>query len=206
MYLTQLRLDPRSPQARRDLANAYDMHRTLVRGFVRDEQTPAPRFLWRLEPGRSGDFPVVLVQSAEPSDWSFLAAFGGYLRDAELPATKSFDLAAFIQPEKHYRFRLVANPTVTRQRQRHGLVGEDAQLSWLNRQGEQHGFTVDSAMVGNSDTLRGRKAQTRVSLLQVHFEGVLRVDDHAALSKAVASGIGHGKAFGCGLLSLARCP
>ncbi|UXH76789.1 type I-E CRISPR-associated protein Cas6/Cse3/CasE [Roseateles amylovorans] len=206
MYLTQLRLDPRSPQARRDLANAYDMHRTLVRGFVREEQSPVPRFLWRLETNRAGDAPVVLVQSSAASDWSFMSEFSGYLRDTETPVTKSFDPSSLLQSEKRYRFRLVANPTVTRQGQRHGLVGEDMQLAWLHRQGERHGFTVEAAMVSHSDTLRGRKAETRVSLLQVQFDGVLRVGDPAAVVSAVASGIGHGKAFGCGLLSLARCP
>jgi CRISPR system Cascade subunit CasE len=206
MFLTQLRLDPRSPQARRDLANAYDMHRTLVRAFVRDDQTVVPRFLWRLEPSRVGDPPVVLVQSSEAPDWSFLSAFGGYLRNAEAPATKAMDLSTLLKPERRYWFRLVANPTVTRQGQRHGLVGEEAQVAWLHRQGERHGFTVDDSTVSHSETLRGRKAETRVSLLQVQFDGVLRVDDDAAVSRAVALGIGHGKAFGCGLLSLARCP
>lgn len=204
MYLTQLRLDPRSAQARRDLADPYDMHRTLVRAFVRDEIEAPPRFLWRLEPGRAWDQPVVLVQSALASDWSVLAQLPGYLQRGAEPATKTFEPTAVLQQAALCRFRLAANPTVTRESKRHGLVGEDAQLAWLHRQGERLGFDVKAALVSGSDTLHGRKAGTRVSLLRVVFDGVLQVRDAEALAAALVAGIGPGKAFGCGLLSLAR--
>ena len=61
MYLTRLTLDPRSAQARRDLGDAYEMHRTLVRAFVDSPQSEPPRFLWRLEASKdSGANPTVL--------------------------------------------------------------------------------------------------------------------------------------------------
>ncbi len=37
MYLSKLTLDPRHPQARRDLGDAYEMHRTLARAFAPDQ-------------------------------------------------------------------------------------------------------------------------------------------------------------------------
>lgn len=205
MQLTQLRLDPHNAQARRDLADPYDMHRTLVRAFVRSEHERPPRVLWRLEPGQAWSQPVVLVQSELPGDWSFLNAVPGYLAAEGLPpATKAFDPGALLRPGAHLRFRLAANPTVTRQGKRQGLVGEEAQLAWLQRQGERLGFHVATALVSGSDMLHGRRGNARVSLRRVLFEGVLEVRDAGALGAAVAAGIGHGKAFGCGLLSLAR--
>lgn len=206
MYLTQLRLEPRSAQARRDLADPYDMHRTLVRAFVQDETQAPPRFLWRLEPGQVWAQPVLLVQSAHAADWSVLTRLPGYLQNDELPQTKAFEAATLLRAEARYRFRLVANPTVTRVGKRHGLFGEDAQLAWLHRQGERTGFTVETALVSGSDQLQGRKGATRVSLLRVCFDGVLRARDIDPLKQALSAGIGPGKAFGCGLLSLARCP
>ncbi|MBB4842873.1 CRISPR system Cascade subunit CasE [Paucibacter oligotrophus] len=206
MFLTQLRLDPRSAQARRDLADPYDMHRTLVRAFVQDERAAPPRFLWRLEPGRAWDQPVLLLQSAAAGDWAYLDALPGYLLNGEAPSTKTFEPDALLQAGARYRFRLAANPTVTRLGKRHGLVGEEDQLAWLQRQAQRLGFAVDAALVSGSDTLRGHKAGQRVSLLRVLYEGVLTVNDAPVLAQAMAAGIGPGKAFGCGLLSLARCP
>ena len=47
MYMSKLVLDPRHLQARRDLANAYEMHRTLSRVFAPSPDASPARFLWR---------------------------------------------------------------------------------------------------------------------------------------------------------------
>lgn len=202
MYLSRLVLDPRNAMARRDLANPYDMHRTLVRAFALDEVQAPPRFLWRLESGSVRDAPTVLVQSTPAGNWSALEQVAGYLRR---PAeTKTFDLPAWVQPGASYRFRLVANPTVTREGKRLGLVGEEAQTAWLHRQALRHGFQLDAALVADSDVVCARKAAMPVSLQRACFEGLLTVLDASALSSALEAGIGPGKAFGFGLLSLAR--
>lgn len=203
MYLTRLTLDPRSAQARRDLADAYEMHRTLARAFVASEHSAPARFLWRLEAGGNAwATPVVLVQSARAGDWSGLLVLPNYLqRDVE---SKQLELQEWIEGGARYRFRLQANPTVTRQGKRYGLVGEDEQLAWLSRQGERHGFRVEAALVTASDVLASRKGNSRISLQRVCFEGRLQVRELAAFSRALTQGIGPGKAFGCGLLSVAR--
>lgn len=202
MYLTRLRLDPRSALARRDLADPYDMHRSLVRAFVTDaEQTP-PRFLWRLEPSAAWSSPELLVQSTEPGDWSGLAELPNYLKDEV--QTREWAPQSWVREHETWRFRLFANPTVTRDGKRHGLVGEEAQLAWLARQGERLGFSVEAALVTGSELLRSRQGERRISLLRASFEGRLRVRDADALATALCAGIGPGKAFGCGLLSLGR--
>ncbi len=200
MYLTRLRLDPRSAQARRDLGDPYEMHRTLVRPFVKDANQEPPRILWRAEPSAAWNDPVVLVQAQEPADWSVLEALPNYLKGSA--ETRDISPESWLQSEQCYRFRLFANPTVTRDGKRQGLVSEEAQLAWLARQGERHGFAVETALVTGSGQLRSRKQDSRISVLQACFEGRLRVRDCAALAAALRSGIGPGKAFGCGLLSL----
>lgn len=202
MYLTRLRLDPRSAQARRDLADPYDMHRSLVRAFVAGPEQAAPRFLWRQEPASHPGDAVLLVQSTAPGDWAAMAAQPNYLKTD--PEQRSLCPAHWLEADASFRFRLYANPTVTRDGKRYALLAEEAQLTWLARQGERHGFAVDVALVTGSHWLHGRKGQSRISLLRVAFEGRLRVQDATALDKAMAAGIGPGKAFGCGLLSLAR--
>lgn len=207
MHLTRLWLDPFAPQARRDLADPYEMHRTLVRAFVsEDSQASPPRFLWRLEPGTAWQEPQLIVQSAIPGDWDYLHSLQDYLRRPV--ETKDVSVEQLLRKGAHYRFRLVANPTVTRNRKRYGLVGEEAQLDWLRRQGERSGYLVEGALIASTDVLRSRKGNMRVSLRRVCYEGVLSAVDVSALSSALTAGIGPGKGFGLGLLSLApvhRC-
>ncbi len=205
MYLTRLWLDPRSAQARRDLADPYDMHRTLVRAFVRSDNDKPPRFLWRIEPEGAWQAPQVLVQSAAAADWRVLEDLPGYLSRNKDVETKALETDRLLQGEARYRFRLFANPTVTRDGRRKGLVGEEGQLAWLARQGERFGFQVETALVTGSDLLRSHGGTHAISLLRACFEGTLRALEVEALAGALRGGIGPGKAFGCGLLSLARC-
>lgn len=204
MYLTRLTLDPRCGEAHRDLADAYDMHRTLVRAFVANDVAVSPRFLWRLEAGANpAGSPALLVQSREPGNWDVLQSLPGYLQRS--PESKEIELSTLVRPERHYRFRLQANPTVTRDGKRRGLSGESEQLAWLQRQGERHGFAVGTALVSDSNLFDSRRKGGAAILLQrACFEGVLRVISTDALRAALLDGIGPAKAFGCGLLSLAR--
>lgn len=202
MHLSRLWLDPLAPHARRDLSDPYDMHRSLVRAFVDDDSQPPPRFLWRLEASSAWRDPQLIVQSSQAGDWTSLEQRTGYLKQPV--ETKVVDISALLETDARYRFRLLANPTVSRDGKRYGLVGEEVQLGWLSRQGQRLGFEVEAALVTASDVLVGRKGQARVQLQRAWFEGILRARDVAALGQAMRAGIGPGKAFGCGLLSMAR--
>lgn len=205
MYLSRLSLDPRHPQARRDLADAYEMHRTLVRAFAPRPEGPPHRFLWRLE-GRDGFelSSVVLVQSEQPADWSVLAAHKGYAN--EIIGNKPVNLAKFVQGGTRYRFRLLANPTVTRGGKRYGLTREEDQLAWLVRQGERQGFSLLGCQRGANERLRTRQGRTgnRITIHTALFEGILEAVSADSLRQGMLKGFGHGKALGLGLLSLAR--
>lgn len=205
MYLSRLTLDPRHPHVRRDLGNRYEMHRTLTRAYAPDETTTPHRFLWRLEssPFDAGSA-VLLVQSEIRADWTPLAANTGYA--LEVIGNKPVDLDRLIQPDIRYRFRLQANPTVTRNGKRYGLVKEEDQLAWLERQGLGHGFKVLATMRAECERLQARQtsAGRRITLQSALFEGHLEPTDPTLLRHAVLSGLGHGKAWGLGLLSVAR--
>lgn len=201
MHLSRLRLDPRSQEARRDLANPYEMHRTLTRCFANDSNAVPPRFLWRPEPLANWHEAVILVQSDTLPSWDVLMLRDRYLRGA--PESKMLMPEQHLQRGTDYRFRLFANTTVTRSGKRYGLVSEDAQLAWLTRQGEKAGFSVQAALVISGDVLRARKEDMPISLQRACFEGRLRVTDASVLAHAMRRGIGPAKAFGFGLLSLA---
>lgn len=190
MFLSRLTLNPRHPGARRDLANPYELHSTLARALE-----PDTGFLWRLEEL------TLLVQSRAHPDWGRLEP--GFL--ARPSESKPLDLERLAAPGRPWRFRLRANPTVTRDGRRHGLTRLEDQLGWLRRQGERHGFRVLGVTVSAADRVRARKRQASapITLQSVTFDGHLEATDPAQLAAVVRAGLGHGKALGLGLLSLA---
>lgn len=205
MFLSRLTLDPGHPQARRDLSNPYEMHRTLVRAYAPDSQTPPRRFLWRLEPSQAFSPSVVLlVQSDQRADWSALDALPGYA--LEILGNKPVSLEKLIREGCRCRFRLLVNPTVTRDGKRHGLVKEEEQRAWLERQGKKGGFELLGFVRGGSARIQTRQSGSgrRITLQTALFEGALEITDAELLQSMVRKGLGHGKAWGLGLLSLAR--
>lgn len=217
MYLSLLALNPRSRQVRREIADCYQMHRTVWSGFPA-AKAEEERVLYRLETdARSGDIRL-LVQSLGRPDWSSLAGASpgaaAYLVEGcpENPVIKQFDLA--LAAGRQLRFRLVANPTVRRSQRaekapgkRVSLLGEEEQLRWLDRKGEAAGFRLLEARVSPSQRITGWKqgddGWKQLTIDRVCFEGRLEVGDPDRLRRTVAEGVGSAKGFGCGLLSLA---
>src|SRR5579863_1620309 len=143
LYLSQLLLDPRSPEVRGDLADCRALHSRVLHAFPDDAEITAARehfgVLYRLERFRGGA--RVLVQSRERPDWSRLPV--GYLR-APVGEPKRVDvLYARIERGQVLIFRLRANPTKRVSKHATGLRspesigkrvelrGESAQVAWL---------------------------------------------------------------------------
>lgn len=200
MYLSRLILSPTDAQARRDLADAYDMHRTLSRVYAEDEASPVERFLWRQEVSASGEH-TVLVQAPGPGRWSVLTQRPGYLLGAQ--TDKAVNEAELLTTGRTLRFRLHANPTVTRDGKRHGLHREEEQIAWLHRQGARLGFDVQGVVRSSSARLTAQRKGASIRVQAVQFDGVLTVRDPAMVREAVLAGVGHAKSLGLGLLSVA---
>lgn len=71
-------------------------------------------------------------------------------------------------------------------------------IDWLQSRADNHGFTVMSASVDAYQQKRAGKRDIRFST--VDFSGELRVADPALFQQVLFNGLGHAKAFGCGLL------
>ena len=213
MYLSRLMLNPRQRRVRRDLANPYDLHRTLMSALPADLPDDE-RALYRVDTDARIGVPAVLLQSHTAPDWAALRRRAGYLqpeshwppRVGANPAVKTFDLV-FTRGQA-LSFRLRANPTVKRDGSRHGLYQEQDQRAWLARKGEQNGFGIVRVTVIQEGNLPAWKpcrngTQRKLTFFAVRFEGLLQVTDPDALWAAVQTGIGPAKSFGFGLLSLA---
>jgi CRISPR system Cascade subunit CasE len=216
MYLSRLILNPCSNQARSELANPYEMHRTVMKAYA----AGADRVLYRLEIHPHSGALTLLVQSQLCPDWGFLAApEKSYLLPlsacpsgiVENPQVKTFDPE--LRAGQALAFRLRANPTVKKDRQdkkqgrRVALYREEDQLQWLARKLEAAGAELLSARTSNETKTGGVRfrqgARQELTYLSVQFDGVLRVRQAEQLRAAVVGGIGSGKGFGFGLLSLA---
>jgi CRISPR system Cascade subunit CasE len=237
LYLSRLILDVRHRQARRDLGDAYQLHRTVLGAFPQAPANIPARdhfgLLYRAEPVDGAPMLVrLLVQSHIAPDWSSLP--DGYLgpspdsrgNPAVRPVGAEYDT---ITTGARLVFRLRANPTKRLSDRTPGrddpLVGkrvallrEADQMAWLARKGERHGFRlvateaspeVPEARAASQETARGRRRRQggasaiTLSFGAVLFSGQLEVTDRAAFGAALADGIGSGKAFGFGLLSIA---
>ena len=214
MYLSRLILNPRNRRVQKEVADPYQMHRSMMRAFPDELASDEERVLFRLESHPRNGALTLLVQSWSLPDWSWLSEPGarGYLlpMGEPNPVVKAFELG--LQPGQALAFRLRANPIVRRllpdgTRKRIGLVREEEQVAWLERKAKQGGFRVLSARISNLTRVGGwihRDGSThRLTLHSVQFDGLLRVTDPARVQEAVSQGIGSGKAFGFGLLSLA---
>ena len=223
MYLSQLTLNPYNRDAQRDIAHAYELHKTLTtccfhedaihaqHNTARADAQDAHGLLFRLDTDPRNNRLVLLAQSQIKPNWDGLPA--GYALDICGP--KDFDLTHKLAADQAFRFRLRASPTKrignsTPYKQdigkRVGIKDEQEQMNWLARKGEQHGFKVMRVQINEQTTQYGKKAGYTMQWLSVCFDGVLTVQDPTQLQQAVECGIGTAKGMGFGLLSLSRIP
>jgi CRISPR system Cascade subunit CasE len=201
----------------------YDLHRTLMAAFPADLPDDE-RVLYRVDSDPRTGMPIVLLQSHTVPDWTVLQDREGYVlpesqcppRISANPAVKTFDLA--LTTGQTLAFRLRANPTAKRRRERDDgklrpvrdpLYSEQDQRAWLARKGKRNGFQLLHVTViqeGDQLAWKPRKddGKRKLTHFAVRFDGLLQVTDPHALWNAVQTGIGPAKSFGFGLLSLAR--
>jgi CRISPR system Cascade subunit CasE len=169
-------------------------------------------FLFRIDP-QPGSRVVILVQSAVKPDWEYAFQNAAYLLAAPLDV-KHYDLC--FKKGQSLRFRIVANATRkidTKSKpdgqKRNGKrvpVRNDQFFNWLDNRAKPSGFSIDEGSI----TIRPgyvyvKKTQNGQGqrLRSVRYEGILIVTDLARFQVALLHGIGAGKAFGFGLLSVA---
>ncbi len=224
MYLTKLTLNLRCRETRRDMQSPYELHRTLARAFTTEpsvDYRAQHGVLFRSEPlAHAAVLPTVLVQSNSVPDWNELPE--AYLLSANV---RPFD--PVFTTGQTLSFRIVANPTKKEKRpgQRQGrrvaltdvadelYKSDDDNLqtpatAWLTRKGILHGFqvlyaTTDAFWLGTFDRDKST-VKNQLPIYGVRYDGLLQVTDPALLLDAVSKGIGPSKAFGFGLLSVAR--
>jgi len=188
--------------------NPYLLHKIIWQMFP-DKGDEKRSFLFRVENlGERGVQHILLQSSDEPQPAN------GELVLLNNPKKVQFD---GISNGASYRFLLRANPTkrikdaggkTTNQgKVRVPIIDEDEIIAWLSRQFEGI-VEIKAVTLARQDLLYFRKDkgnQKHVGKIQtVSYSGILTVIESESLVNKMIEGIGPAKAFGCGLLTLAK--
>ncbi|MFI6019027.1 type I-E CRISPR-associated protein Cas6/Cse3/CasE [Streptomyces sp. NPDC051287] len=205
--LARIRLNPHSRAVQRDLRDAGEMHRTLMR-MVPDALGDAPRqtagLLYRLD--ETPTTSTLLVQATTLDPTRLPDDYGhADLKDLTpmfTALTKGLTL----------RYRIVVNPAKRERlpldhKNTRGkiipLAGEAAD-QWWNRRAADSGLHLHTLLPVPATAQRtGAKNNEHLRLGLLRYDGTATVTDPDALTTAVLTGIGRSKSYGAGLLSLA---
>jgi CRISPR system Cascade subunit CasE len=218
MFLTRFQINPARRGARKLLSSPQAMHAAVRAAFAapEDHERAGTRTLWRLDTPATAAVHLYIVSPGRP-DLTHLIEQAGW------PTTQTWDTRDYdpllhsLRAGQHWAFRLTANPTHSGRKtadskdtQRFAYLREEEQAGWLVGRAARHGFTLATQQDGQPNLrLHRRQTQTfkrgmhAVTLTTVTYDGVLQVTDADAFRTALTSGIGHARAYGCGMLTLA---
>ena len=218
MYLTRLLLNQRSQTVRRLLRDSHYQH-ILVMSLFDSIEDSSPRqalgVLHRLE--ETNNNCQLLVQSkVEPS--STRLPSGCLMPTSDAFTVRSLDpLFEQLQPGKRFRFRLRANPTRKinadpegSRKTRVPLASDEQRAAWVQRKLAEAGLElleqdgIPWLFQQPAGVAHGRRRKdAQVTHEGQLFEGVATVRNESLTREHLALGLGPGKAYGFGLLSLA---
>ncbi|MDT0476184.1 type I-E CRISPR-associated protein Cas6/Cse3/CasE [Streptomyces griseoviridis] len=213
-WLTRLTLDTSRTAVRAELRNAVAMHRRVMSLFPDLPELDQARshfgVLHRVE--QADRRAVLLVQSNTEAD-------PGRFPDGYAVNSASRNLGPLLDALAHGRrlsYRCDASPIrrpgrTTREVYKnlppvvalHGRHADD----WWHRRAVLAGLKIHTHLSHPLDAAVGRRGTDsgaqRVRHHRVRFEGTAEIVDPAALRAAITGGIGKGRAYGCGLLTIA---
>ena len=233
MYLSKLILNLKSRKVRSDISNCQNFHRSIMSAFPSTEGSDARHemgILYRIESNSKTGQYILLVQSQVMPDWSRLSP--DYLLDPN-PIIKTVDENfSGISEGDIFSFRLRVNPTkkvetslksdlkstgTRKNGRREPLRTTGEKMRWLSRKSQASGFELLTThsisdnldlFENNEGYISGEKIKGeschKMIFSSVLFEGRLRVIDRSLFLEAIKNGIGSGKSYGFGLLSIAK--
>ncbi|MFI8930852.1 type I-E CRISPR-associated protein Cas6/Cse3/CasE [Streptomyces sp. NPDC053474] len=225
LWLTRLTPGPASRLARHELGGTgqTSLHRRVMSLFpdgTSDQARTRFGVLFRIEDTARGAH--LLIQSNQPPDPGRLPDGYGTLTTRTLD-----DLLKALAPGRTLRYRCIASPVrkpgaTTRSLYNlpavvplHGAPADE----WWQRQADKAGLQPLTLHSQPAATVHDRQRPTpaaqdtknlavgnRIHHHRVRFDGTATITDPGLLHHAIRDGIGRGKAYGCGLLSIALAP
>lgn len=226
MFISRIPLNTARFGARQLIASPYRMHAAVEKSFPPDSarENDEGRILWRLDESGRDHSVWLYVVSPEQPDFTHIVEQAGWPLHSEWES-KDYDvLLNRIAVGQRWRFKLKANPVrqaktdngrrsrvpsenIIGKRQGHVTVGQ--QTNWLLSRAGSHGFSVigvagePDVVVKQRRTERFEHGDGKVTLTTAVYEGSLEITEAGLFKTALCRGIGRGKGFGCGLLTIA---
>ncbi len=218
MYLSRLEINPFRRKTIDALNSPQIMHACVMSSFP-SLSLQSDRVLWRID--RLGAATYLMVQSDSKPDFAHLIDQMGWPSSGQ--QWESVDYEQFLNKlheGQTWRFRLKANPVrrVSGNRDDRSAgktvhhVTIEQQKKWLIDRSAKCGFSIPNISgcdVPGFDIKQRALKQfdrngSRVTISMVTFEGVLKIEDSDVFRETICRGIGKAKAYGCGMLTLAR--
>jgi CRISPR system Cascade subunit CasE len=199
VFLSTIAYDKSHRNALEGLSDCHQMHRTVMSAFpdIQDDCEYARakhKITFRMEEDH------ILVQSKPLPNGARLKA--GYL----IVGIKDIaPIYASIQTGMELEFKVYANPSKKNYfmtGKREGLTRLDDQIRWLARRGEFGGFTINEDVRVVPGRVGGNNPDGRITLVSASFEGHLRVSDADIFRQTLEKGLGGGKSYGLGLMTV----
>lgn len=206
MYLSRIPLDIQRRKTQIALVSPNKIHGAVENAFLEKQN----RNLWRIDTLKNQTY-LMILSSCKPDLEKIAQQFGYPDHSGESKAYEG--LLNQIQQGSTWRFRLVANPThsIPNAEGRGKVVAHTSkkyQLEWLEKQSQKNGFALLPESTGvrssNWKIFQKQNAKQKVHILEVAFEGKLRVENVESFKSALINGIGREKAYGMGMLTIAR--
>ena len=189
MYLTKLSLDAAYCHKHR-VVDPYSIHRVVDSFFPEQSKT---RILYADNGVIAGKRELLILSAVIP----------------ELPEDLSgstCQIGGHFFSFSRFRFEIILNPvkSVPRSNKREPVIGQLPLLTYFTERMKKWGFESDleTLEVLTLPSMSFVKKGQTCRMHKVKFRGVLQVTDPELFRQSFESGIGHGKAFGFGLLQL----
>lgn len=202
-YLTQIKLNNSRRSTWSILNKLEPLHALVEKMFPGD----VGRVLWRMDNTYEG--PVLYVLSTGIPDATGVVEQFGWPRLDYRDQVRTAKMDTFFDDLKtgdRFGFRVAINPV-----RHNGKLGRDTlivgkrAIDLIKEKLESNGFSVGSEIRQVDEShCQLWKNGNRLTRVITSFEGILTIEDPDKAVKALTEGIGRMKAYGAGLLTLAR--
>ncbi len=199
------------------LASPQKIHAAVENSFPPD-LAKSSRSLWRIDQ-LGNDVYLLVLSGGKPDFLHIVEQFGWPSSDQKWETKNYAHLMERIVTGQQWQFRLRANPVHSVKRDSSLQTQKSAkrgklyahvtvrqQEQWLLERGAKYGFKLQEGSFGvvQHEVRQFPRNGKPVTLGIATFEGILEVADQNLFLSALADGIGRAKAYGCGLLTIAK--